>query len=106
MDDFKAVIFTILALLVIGVPIGFKLRPFTCFKKVSEKVVGISVYLILLLLGAGLGANQNLMSQLAEMSYAAVVITLGAVVGSALVSWLVYRLFFIRKAGKLSRGEE
>lgn len=99
MDDFRVVIFTILALLIVGVPIGFMLRRYLAFRKVANRVVSLSVFMILFLLGAGLGSNNDLMTQLTEMSYAAIIISFGAFVGSVLAMIFVYQFFFVRSAG-------
>lgn len=107
MDDFRLVIFTILGLLIVGVPIGFMLRRYLAFRKVANRIVSLSVFLILFLLGAGLGANRDLMAQLSKMSYAAVIISVGAFVGSMLAMVLLYQVFFAGKMAKLHKfGEE
>ncbi len=107
MDDFRVVIFTILGLLIVGVPVGFILRRYLVFRKVANRIVSLSVFLILFLLGAGLGSNHDLMAQLAEMSYAAVIISFGAFAGSALAMVLVYQVFFVRKVERLPKvGDE
>ena len=100
MDDFKVIILMVLGLLIIGVPIGFILRRFARFKDTANRIVGISVYIMLLLLGAGLGSNHDLMGQLAKMSHAAVIITLGAFMGSIFVSAVIHKIFFTHKANK------
>ncbi len=94
MEDLSTVILTILALLIAGVPVGFVLRRRKKVLKAADRIVGWSVYALLFLLGAGLGANESLMAQLSDMSYAAVVITCGAFVGSALSAGLVFKIFF------------
>ena len=106
MDDFRLVILTILGLLILGVPIGIALRRFPAFRITSSKIVSGSVFVILFLLGAGLGSNDNLMGQLAEMSYSAVIITIGAFAGSALALGLVYRVFFMRAVIEIEKKGE
>ena len=106
MDDFRIIILTILGLLVLGVPVGIALRRFYAFRKTSSRIVSSSVFAILFLLGAGLGSNDNLMDQLAEMSYSAAAITIGAFVGSALALGLVYRVFFLSEAVEIKKEGE
>ena len=106
MDDFRIIILTILGLLVLGVPIGIALRRLYAFRKMSNRIVSSSVFAILFLLGAGLGSNGNLMDQLAEMSYSAVIITIGAFAGSALALGLVYRVFFMRAVIEIEKKGE
>ena len=106
MEDVSFVMITILGLLAAGAPVGFVLRRKKGVLKFSDKIVSLSVYVLLFLLGAGLGANEHLMSQLERMSFAAVIITLGAFTGSALAAALVFRFLFVGKAGGLVGNKE
>lgn len=106
MEDLSSVILSILALLIAGIPVGFVLRRRKKVLQAADKIVGFSVYALLFLLGAGLGANDSLMAQLSDMSYAAVIITCGAFVGSALAAGLTFKMFFAEKPANLSGGEE
>ena len=106
MEDLSSVILSILALLIAGIPVGFVLRRRKKVLKVADKIVGFSVYALLFLLGAGLGANESLMAQLSDMSFAAVIITCGAFVGSALAAGLAFKIFFAEKPANLSGGGE
>ena len=105
MEDLTSVILSILALLIAGIPVGFILRRHKKVLKVADKIVSLSVYVLLFILGAGLGANESLMAQLSEMSFAAVVITFGAFVGSALAAGLTSKLFFKEKPVSTGGGE-
>ena len=106
MEDISFVMITILGLLAAGAPVGFILRRKKSVLKFSDKIVSLSVYVLLFLLGAGLGANEHLMAQLERMSFAAIVITAGAFTGSALAAALATRVFFGRKAFNLAADEE
>ena len=106
MEDVSFVMLTILGLLAAGAPVGFILRRKKSVLKFSDKIVSLSVYVLLFLLGAGLGANEHLMAQLERMSFAAIVITAGAFTGSALAAALATRVFFGRKAFNLAADEE
>ena len=104
MEDLTSVILSILALLIAGIPVGFVLRRHKKVLKAADKIVGFSVYVLLFILGAGLGANASLMAQLSEMSFAAVVITCGAFMGSALAAGLAFKIFFTEKPS-MNSGE-
>ena len=106
MEDISFVMIAILGLLSFGAPAGFILRRKKSVLKFSDKIVGLSVYVLLFLLGAGLGANEHLMAQLERMSFTAIVITVGAFIGSALAAALATRLFFGRKAFSLAADKE
>ncbi len=106
MEDISFVMITILSLLALGAPVGFVLRRKKSVLKFSDKIVSLSVYVLLFLLGAGLGANEHLMAQLERMSFAAVVITVGAFSGSALAAALAARLFFGPKTIHLAGDKE
>lgn len=98
MEDLSTVILSILALLAAGIPVGFVLRRHKSVLKGADRIVSFSVYVLLFLLGAALGSNKSLMAQFSEMSYAAIVITSGAFIGSALASVVVFKLFFAPKS--------
>ncbi len=101
MDDLSTLIIIIFACLIAGVPVGYMLRKHGVVHRIAGKIVGYSVYVLLFILGSGLGANKDLMAQLSEMSYAAVLLTFGAFTGSALAAAVVYKLFFQQKPAAL-----
>lgn len=106
MEDLSTVILSILGLLVAGIPVGFILRRHKAVLKFADKIVSFSVYVLLFLLGSALGSNKSLMAQFSDMSYAAIVITCGAFLGSAVAACIVFKIFFAQKIASTDTPQE
>ncbi|MUP16429.1 DUF340 domain-containing protein [Ancylomarina euxinus] len=65
------------------------------------KVVGIltsfSIFLLLFLLGIGVGTNDRIINNLHTIGLQALILTIGAVLGSLLCAWATYKFFFQQK---------
>lgn len=86
---------TVLLLMLAGMATGFLLREKTVVLKISGKMTSIAIYILLFLLGISVGLNKLIIGHLDRIGLQALLITLGAVGGSVLVSWLLYRIFFM-----------
>ncbi len=84
----------ILGLMTLGMIIGVSIRHKKKVIKQVNKLVTISVYLLLFLLGISVGLNDELVSNLDTLGVHALIITLMAVLGSVLLASLVYHLYF------------
>jgi uncharacterized membrane protein YbjE (DUF340 family) len=78
----------------LGMVIGASLRHKKKIIKQVNKLVTISVYLLLFLLGISVGLNDELVSNLDTLGVHALIITLMAVLGSVLLAMLIYHLYF------------
>jgi hypothetical protein len=85
---------TILSFLVLGIGIGFIGRRRAAVLALADKVTHGAVYLLLFLLGVSVGLNKTVMSGLVNLGLQALLLSSGAVLGSVLVSMLVYNYFF------------
>jgi uncharacterized membrane protein YbjE (DUF340 family) len=56
-----------------------------------------AIYLLLFLLGVAIGTNEVIVKNLPALGFKALLISLGGVLGSVLVAWLAYRLWFAPK---------
>jgi len=54
----------------------------------------------LFLLGIGVGLNKTIVSNMAKIGLQAILITFGAVLGSLILAYITYTLFFIQKNEK------
>lgn len=90
--------FTVLIFMLLGALVGFLLRN----KKMGfvSKVIIVLVWLLLFILGAELGNNPQVIGRLHDLGLEALVITIGAVVGSVLGAWALW------SGVKKNRGEE
>jgi hypothetical protein len=84
----------ILSFLVLGIGIGFIGRRWAAILALADKVTHGAVYLLLFLLGVSVGLNKTVMSGLVNLGLQALLLSSGAVLGSVLVSILVYHYFF------------
>lgn len=90
--------FIVIFCMIVGVFIGFFLRN-KLFDKISV-VITLLIWLLLFLLGIEIGSNRELTNSLGEISYDAFLITIGAVVGSILFSWLLWKSIHRKKTTK------
>jgi uncharacterized membrane protein YbjE (DUF340 family) len=81
-----------------GVLTGFILRKKTRLLHGAEKASTVAVFVLLLLLGAGIGSNEAVLRNLPRLGARAVVLSLAGVAGSAALSALVSG-HLIRKDG-------
>ncbi len=76
-----------------GVLVGLLLKQLNFLQKIS-KTISYTIYLLLFLLGISVGANKEIVSNLANLGGLAFVIALAGVLGSAVMALLVYEFFF------------
>ena len=85
---------TVLLVMLAGIAIGFVIKRFPKAIRVNDKLISWAIYLLLLLLGISVGSNQTIIQNLDKIGVQAAIITLGAISGSVLSLWLIYRLYF------------
>lgn len=74
--------------------LGFLLRAKQRIVSGNEKLINYAIYLLLFLLGVSIGSNEQIMSSLSTLGLMALVVAMGAVAGSVLAGFLVFKLFF------------
>lgn len=84
----------VLLLMTTGVVLGFVLDKFPKIIQAIEKSISWAIYLLLFLLGISVGTNEQIINNLDSIGWQALVITIGGVVGSVLLAWLLYVLVF------------
>lgn len=85
---------TVLALMTAGIFIGWLLHHKKLFLKMVSQTTNWAIFLLLFLLGLSVGTNEKILTNFDKIGLQSIVITLFAVAGSILVSWLTYILFF------------
>lgn len=85
---------TVLIVMLAGVLLGFVLNRFPKAIKLNDRLISWAIFLLLFLLGISVGLNETIIQNLAKIGRQAIVITLGAIAGSVLSLWFVYRFFF------------
>jgi uncharacterized membrane protein YbjE (DUF340 family) len=81
-------------LLIVGVFLGLLLNKKKRIVKLTGKLTDVSIFLLLFFLGVSVGMNEKIVSNFRNIGLQALWITLAATVGSVLVSYVVYLLFF------------
>lgn len=75
-----------------GVLTGYLLRK----KKLGwvSQFIMVAIWILLLLLGIAVGHNEEILNNLDTIGWQALVLSIGAVLGSVLLAGVVYRYFF------------
>lgn len=88
----------ILVLFGVGVIAGALVRSRAGLLRWAKKTTDVAVLVMLFLLGAGMGANQEVMANLHGLGLQALALTLAAVAGSVALGLVVERFFFRRRS--------
>lgn len=96
--------FIVISFMIIGVLVGFFLNN-KLFNK-TPVVITVLIWLLLLLLGIEVGSNKELIKSLGEIGIDALLITIGAVAGSVLFSWLLWKVIHREKPCKQKAANE
>jgi uncharacterized membrane protein YbjE (DUF340 family) len=84
----------VLLLMTLGIVIGWFLHKRKKFIKITSEITNWAIYLLLFLLGLSVGTNKEILNNFSTIGLQSIIITVFAVAGSILVSWLTYTLFF------------
>jgi uncharacterized membrane protein YbjE (DUF340 family) len=87
--------FIVIGLMLTGVCIGFTLREKVSFSWVG-KAISVAIFALLFLLGVGVGVNEQIMNNLDTIGVDALIITLGGLIGSVALAWLLYWYLFTK----------
>ena len=90
-------IIIVLAIMVLGIGIGLFVGNRPKIIKVVGMLTSFSIFLLLFLLGIGVGTNDKIINNLHSIGLQALIITLGAMLGSLICAWVVYKFFFQTK---------
>ncbi len=92
--------FIVIGWMLSGIGVGYLFRR----KKLVwiHQVILVLIWLLLFLLGAGVGGNATLINGLSSIGFQALLITFGAVAGSILASWGLW--WYIGKTDKGNRS--
>ena len=85
---------TVITIMTSGILVGYLFRNQKWISKPIGIIINWSIYLLLLLLGITVGTDEIIMNNLEKIGLDALLLTIGAVSGSVLVSWGTYILFF------------
>lgn len=89
--------YLVIGLFVLGLLIGRVLKKRQSIHRASERLVMVTVYALLFLLGIFVGINPAIMKNFPIIGFYAIFLSIGAILGSLILAFLVVRLFFVDK---------
>lgn len=84
----------ILILMLTGIILGLVLGKYPIIPKINEKLLNIAIYILLLLLGIAVGSNNKIITNLYTIGVQSLIIAIGAIAGSVVICWMIYKTFF------------
>ena len=90
-------IIIVLAIMILGIGIGLIIGNRPKIIKVVGALTSFSIFLLLFLLGIGVGTNNKIINNLDSIGIQALVLSLGALLGSLICAYFTYNLFFKKK---------
>ncbi|NHB67699.1 LysO family transporter [Perlabentimonas gracilis] len=88
---------TVIIIMCLGIVLGYLIRNRKLWVRLADKLTMWAIYLLLFLLGIAIGTNEVIVKNLPTLGLKALLISMGGVMGSVLVAWLAYRLWFAPK---------
>lgn len=88
---------SVILLMVLGIATGFLLRNTGIVKRIN-KLVSAAIYILLFMMGIVVGTDNTVMDNLSAIGWDALLITLGALLGSCLTAWLLFSVAFRKHA--------
>ncbi len=85
---------TVLLTMLSGILLGFVLNKKPKILQVNDKLITWAIYILLFLLGISVGLNKTIVENLDKIGVQAIIITMGAISGSVLMLWALYRFAF------------
>lgn len=89
--------FAVLALMTLGIIIGYFVSNNKKIIRLADRLTGYTIFLLLFLLGIGVGVNQKVINNLATLGFQALILSFGAILGSLICAYITYKLFFKTK---------
>jgi len=86
--------FTVILIMLAGMGVGYLFRFREKVLKHIDAIITWSIYLLLFLLGISVGTNKIILNNIDSILYQVILLTIGAVMGSVVMSYFTYRLFF------------
>jgi len=77
-----------------GMLLGFLVKAKQRVVSANEKLITYAIYLLLFMMGVSIGSNDQIINSLSSLGFLALIISFGAVAGSILTGFVVFRLFF------------
>jgi len=92
--------------MVAGILTGFAINRFPLAIKINDKLISWAIYVLLFLLGISVGLNKTIIQNLDKIGVQALIITVGAISGSVLALWILYRVLFREEQNEGGKNEK
>lgn len=89
----------ILTIMFTGIIIGFIFRKKRSVILTADKFAGLSIYLLLFLLGLSIGSNRLIIHNFARIGFNSILLTISGITGSVLLSYIFYKFYFKKDEG-------
>lgn len=86
--------FIVILFLISGIVIGSLLQRKESLLKIIDRLSTWFIYVFLFLLGISVGGDEEIIDNFGKLGIQAIILTMGAISGSVLASYFVYRRFF------------
>lgn len=96
----------VLLIMIAGIITGVLIHRKPMLIKVNDQLISVAIYILLFLLGVSVGLNKTIIRNIGTLGFQAFIITIGAVSGSVLACWLIYKAFFQGKHHINAQDEE
>lgn len=74
--------------------VGYLFRERQNLAKHLDIIVNWAIFLLLFLLGVSVGTNKTILNNIDSILLTVIILTLGAVLGSVIIAYFTYKLFF------------
>lgn len=90
--------FTIIGFMLTGMGVGLLLRK----QRLSwiHRIITFLIWVLLFLLGVEVGGNEQIIRGLHTLGMEAILLTLGATLGSVIAAWALWKALYRKKGGK------
>ena len=86
--------YIVLGLMALGIIIGLAIQNKEKLVRAVDPMINVSIYGLLFLLGISVGVNKTIINNLDTLGVQALILTLGAVLGSVVLALFTYKFFF------------
>lgn len=90
--------FIVICIMLAGVAVGFLMRPRKL--RFTGNIITVVIWILLFLLGVEVGTDERIVKGIHTLGFEAIVITVGAVAGSCLAAWALWKVVNRKKEGE------
>ena len=84
---------TVVSIMAGGMLLGFLLRAKQRIVSGNEKLITYAIYLLLFMMGVSIGSNEQIMNSLSTLGIVALIVSMGAIIGSILTGFWCLNCF-------------